>query len=373
MFGKFKDELTGEKKLIILFSILFVFNILLFINLFAYITVFRQLNLNAFHELGTIIAAIIILGFISTRLPKLKESTDGSIYEIAYLIIIGILSITVSYFNKSTNGESLWAPFLEMFRMLAVMLILLFVATKSKSFQSLIEKKTSRKTQIWLIIIFSILGILASYFTIDVFGVPANARGLIVMIAALSGGPIVGIPVGIIAGVWRFTLGGPTAFACAVVTIITGFVGGFVNKWMGGKFLSPFKAALLMFLYSGFDMFMITVLTPKDGIMIANALYAPMTFAAVLGILLFTIFLNEKKEEIRIKESIEQIDKNKEDIAINREDISINREDIAINRENISINNEIISTNAEKISELSKKLNELQEELDELKNLSDGK
>ena len=160
MLGKFKDELTGEKKLIILYSILFVFNILLFINLFAYITVFRQLNFNAFHEVGTIIAAIIILGFISTRLPKLKESTDGSLYEIAYLIIIGILSITVSYFNKSTNGESLWAPFLEMFRMLAVMLILSFVATKSKSFQSLIEKKTSRKTQIWLIIIFGILGIL---------------------------------------------------------------------------------------------------------------------------------------------------------------------------------------------------------------------
>ena len=99
MFGKFKDELTGEKKLIILFSILFVFNILLFINLFAYITVFRQLNLNAFHELGTIIAAIIILGFISTRLPKLKESTDGSIYEIAYLIIIGILNKIQFNFN----------------------------------------------------------------------------------------------------------------------------------------------------------------------------------------------------------------------------------------------------------------------------------
>ena len=223
MFGKFKEELTGEKKLIILYSILFVFNILLFINLFAYITVFKQLNFNAFHEVGTIIAAIIILGFISTRLPKLKESTDGSIYEIAYLIIIGILSITISYFNKSTNGESLWAPFLEMFRMLAVMLIFLFIATKSKSFRSLIEKKTSRRSQICLIIIFSILGILASYFTLDVFGAPANARGLIVMIAALAGGPVVGIPVGIIAGVWRFSLGGPTALACAVVTIIAGF------------------------------------------------------------------------------------------------------------------------------------------------------
>ena len=60
MLGKFKYKLTGEKKLIILFSILFIFNILLFINLFAYITVFKELDFNAFHELGTIIAAIII-------------------------------------------------------------------------------------------------------------------------------------------------------------------------------------------------------------------------------------------------------------------------------------------------------------------------
>ena len=366
MLGKFKDELTGEKKLIILFSILFVFNIFLFINLFAYITVFNDLNFNVFHELGTIIAAIIILGFISTRLPKLKESKDGSIYEIAYLIIIGILSITISYFNKSTNGESLWAPFLEMFRMLAVMLIFLFVATKSKSFQSLIEKKTSLRSQMFLIIIFAILGVLASYFTLDVSGVPANARGLIVMIAALTGGPIVGIPVGIIAGVWRFSLGGPTALACTVVTIITGFVGSLIHKWMGGKFLSPFKAAVLMFLFSGFDMFMIIVLTPKQGIMIANALYAPMTFASVLGILLFTIFLDEKKEGLRIRENIGQINQNKEDIVINRGEISINRD-------NISVNNGNINTNAEKISELSKKLNELQEELDELKKSSEGK
>ena len=365
MLGKFKEELTGEKKLIILFSILFVFNILLFINLFAYISILKELNFYAFHEVGTIIAAIIILGFISTRLPKLKESTDGSIYEIAYLIIIGILSITISYFNKSTNGESLWAPFLEMFRMLAVMLIFLFIATKSKSFRSLIEKKTSRRSQICLIIIFSILGILASYFTLDVFGAPANARGLIVMIAALAGGPVVGIPVGIIAGVWRFSLGGPTALACAVVTIIAGFVGSLIHKWMGGKFLSPFKAALLMFLFSGFDMFIITVLTPKQGVMIANALYAPMTFASVLGILLFTIFLDEKKEEFWIRENIEQINQNKEDISINKENISINRE-------NISVNNGNIVSNAEKISELSKKLKELQEELDELKKSSEG-
>ena len=70
-------------------------------------------------------------------------------------------------------------------------------------------------------------------------------------------------------------------------------------------------------------------------------------------------FLDEKKEEFKIRENIEQINQNKEDIAINRE--------------NISDNNENIFSNAEKISELSKKLNELQDELDELKKSSEGK
>lgn len=53
-----------------------------------------------------------------------------------------------------------------------------------------------------------------------------------------------------------------------------------------------------MFLYSGFDMFIVSVLTAGGGgLLIVNALYAPMTFTAVLGIILFTMFLTEKKEE----------------------------------------------------------------------------
>lgn len=293
-----KDKLSGDKKIIILFSILLIFNIALFINFFAYMIIVQHVSITVVHEITTIISAIIILGFISTRLTKLKELTDGSVYEIGYLIIMGLLSLTISYFNKSANGESLWAPFLEMFRMLSVVLILTYIATKSKSFKVIIRGQQSRKTIIWQIIIFSILGILASYCTMDVNGIPANARGLIVMISALLGGPYVGIPVGIIAGVWRYGMGGITALACGVATIMAGIVGSLVYRWNDGEFLRPYKAALLMLLYSGFDMFLITILTPQPkGVLIANALYAPMTFGAVLGILLFTLFLTEKKEE----------------------------------------------------------------------------
>ena len=98
-----------------------------------------------------------------------------------------------------------------MFRILSVILILTFLASKSKSFKLTAAGKNSWKTQAGQLFIFSILGIVASYFTLDVNGAPANARGILVVISAFFAGPNVGVPVGLISGLWRYTLGGPTA------------------------------------------------------------------------------------------------------------------------------------------------------------------
>ena len=57
---------------------------------------------------------------------------------------MGLLSLTISYFNKFANGESLWAPFLEMFKILSVILILTYIATKSKSFSQRSSGKLQR-------------------------------------------------------------------------------------------------------------------------------------------------------------------------------------------------------------------------------------
>ncbi|PWB85491.1 LytS/YhcK type 5TM receptor domain-containing protein [Methanobrevibacter thaueri] len=347
MYEKIKNNAADNKKILILFIILFIFNIAFYFNLFAYMVIIKEFDIAILHDLITIISAIIILGFISTRLPKLKEITDGSVYEIAYLIIMGLLSITISYFNKSTNGESLWAPFLEMFRMLSVVLILTYLATKSKSFRSIVKGEFTRKTILWQILICSVLGILASYFTMNVNGAPANARGLVVMIASLLGGPYLGIPVAIISGVWRYFLGGPTALACGVSTVLAGVIGSLVFIWNRGKFLRAYKVAILMFLFSGFDMFIVTVLTPKpDGILVANAVYAPMTFAAVLGMLLFTMFLGEKKEEAEINDELKQT--------------------IDDNTMKISDNTDIIDLNTDRIIEISQELKEYKEKVDRL-------
>ena len=355
MFDKYKDISSGEKKILILYLILFIFNIALFTNLLAYMVM--KIDMSVVHDIITFISALIILGFISTRLTRLKDMTDGSIYEIAYLIIIGLLSLTISYFNKSTNGESLWTPFLEMFKILSVVLILTYIATKSKSFKAVLKGKISRKTIIWQIVICTTLAILASYFTMDVNGVPANSRGLIVMISSLLGGPYVGIPVGMISGLWRLTMGGSTAVACCVSTIMAGVIGSFVYVWNNGKFLKSYKGALLMFLFSGFDMFLITVLTPNpQGVIIANSLYAPMTFASVLGILLFAMFLTEKKEEIDddLKQTV------KENVA-----------KISDNADIIDMNTDMINEIFVELKEYREKVDKLERELKEVKEKSD--
>ena len=100
-----------------------------------------------------------------------------------------------------------------------------------------------------------------------------------------------------------------------------------------------------MLLFSGFDMFLITVLTPRpEGVLIANSLYAPMTFASVLGIILFSIFLTEKKEEVN--EELKQT--------------------VMDNTTRISDNTAIINLNTDRIIEISLELKENKEKVDKL-------
>lgn len=369
MFADIKNKLMEDKEIVILFIILLFFNICFYFNLFGYMVSVNKINPSAVHDVFTILSAIIIFGFISSRLAKHDVREHGSVYEIGYLIITGLLSLTISYFNRSSQGESLWAPFIEMFKMLSVVLIITYVATKSKSFKSLVKGDRSLKTIIGQVIICSILGVLASYFTMDVNGVPANSRGLIVMISALLGGPYVGIPVGLISGICRYNMGGPTALACCVATILAGIIGSLINRWNNGEFLKPYKAALLMFLFCGFEMWIVCVLTPwPEGLFIANAVYAPMTFAAVLGMLLFTMFLGEKKEEITGEELKKAVDANADKISVNSDIIDINTDRIIeISRELKEYKNRAEESEKE-LKDYKDKVDVLEQQLDDIKN-----
>ena len=87
------------------------------------------------------------------------------------------------------------------------------------------------------IIVITILGtaiILASKHAIVISGARVNLRDSIAVLAAIVGGPVCGISVGIIGGIFRFFLGGWTCLPCATATILVGIVASlivYLNKF----------------------------------------------------------------------------------------------------------------------------------------------
>ena len=153
---------------------------------------------------------------------------------------------------------------------------------------------------------------------INVDGAPANIRCLIVMISGLFGGPIVGIPVGIISAAYRFTLGGPTALACSISTVISGIIGSLIFIWNDKKFPKIRQSALLMFLFTGFEMLVIIIATPPTiSFPFIEDIYPIMLFASTVGMFLFAVVIKETKtktsmnithEEQKIREFKEELE-----------------------------------------------------------------
>lgn len=151
---------------------------------------------------------------------------------------------------------------------------------------------------------------------------------MVVMTAGLFGGPVLGIPVGIISGVYRLFLGGSTAVPCSSATIICGFLGSAIYVLNGKKFLKHFWAVILMFLYIGFEMLLIVWMSPQNiSIPYVQDIYPLMLFGNVLGMILFIMIVREEKkpdidyEELRMRELQNTLDEYQDKVEQLEEDV----------------------------------------------------
>ena len=138
-------------------------------------------------------------------------------------------------------------------------------------------------------------------------GLPTNVRCMVVLISGLFGGPLVGIPVGIISGAYRYTLGGTTAIPCAISTVISGIVGSLIFIWNDKKLPRTLESLILAFLFTGFEMFVIVMLTPPDiSFPFVRNIYPLMLFGFVTGMLLFKIVTREANEKMNNQPNYEE-------------------------------------------------------------------
>ncbi|MFD1448140.1 LytS/YhcK type 5TM receptor domain-containing protein [Oceanobacillus profundus] len=128
-----------------------------------------------------------------------------------------------------------------------IIVTIAFILTRFHFFRNMFyQDQLNRKQQLTAIVFFGSFGIIGTYTGLSLSTESlqfnrwatdltteealANSRVIGIVIAGLLGGPKVGIGAGLIAGLHRFTLGGFTAIACGIATIIAGILASLFHK-----------------------------------------------------------------------------------------------------------------------------------------------
>jgi two-component system, LytTR family, sensor histidine kinase LytS len=162
---------------------------------------------------------------------------------------------------------------IAMIERLGIIVTIAFIMTRLGFFRKLIEQRRNvKKSQTLLIILlFGCFGIIGSYTglivnaEVDEYAkwqlhlqdneAIANSRVIGIVAAGILGGPWIGLGAGLVAGVHRFFLGGFTAFACSVSTVIAGLLAGYIGKReKKNRLVSPQKAFFVGFLAEAMQM-----------------------------------------------------------------------------------------------------------------------
>ncbi|HAK47324.1 MAG TPA: histidine kinase [Spirochaeta sp.] len=167
--------------------------------------------------------------------------------------------------------------------------------------RNLAKRKRNFKDQILLVLFFSTFGIISTYMGVPVNGAIANSRVVGVFVAGLIGGPVVGLLSGIVAGLhrWAIDIGGFTAFACMLSTILEGLLGGLLKKslqkaetkWLFAIVAGAAAEMMQMIII------LIIVRPVEDAISLVSIIALPMIVANSLGIGIFIAIIESVKKE----------------------------------------------------------------------------
>ncbi|MBO8172756.1 MAG: sensor histidine kinase [Bacillaceae bacterium] len=194
-----------------------------------------------------------------------------------------------------------------MLERMGILVTIAFLLTRVPVFRNMLRNGDETIwTRVRLIVAFGVMGIIGTYtgvpvdsealtqffpsYSLSVDEAIANARVVGVATAGLLGGPMMGLGAGVIAGLHRLSLGGFTAFACGVSTIVEGLFAGWVGRKYGKEgFISLRQAFLTGFLAETLQMVIILLLArpfPK-ALGLVEVIGVPMIVANSIGITIF--------------------------------------------------------------------------------------
>lgn len=170
--------------------------------------------------------------------------------------------------------------------------------------KSIVYENESIKEQLFLIFIFSIMGIISNYTGYQVNGAIANTRVIGVMGSGFIAGPIVALGVALIASIHRILIdiSGFTTIPCAISTLLSGMIVIVFSRSVKENKFQGSKLFIITFLVESLQMLIILLLARpfQEAFFIVKNIFLPMTLFNSIGMVLFVgIFKNIIEEQER--------------------------------------------------------------------------
>ncbi|WP_448204274.1 LytS/YhcK type 5TM receptor domain-containing protein [Azospirillum sp. sgz302134] len=198
---------------------------------------------------------------------------------------------------------------LSLLQQMCVYLVVAFLLSRTPLFLPLMHVTVRWPHKLACYLIFSMFCIMGTYFGLQIDDSIANTRAIGAVLGGILGGPSVGVSVGLTGGLHRYSLGGISATACAISTVVEGLIGGLVHRHMvrRGKIeplFDPVRVGAVTFVAEVTQMLIIlAVARPFEAaVHLVEVVAAPMIIANTLGAGLFMRILLDRRALIE-KES----------------------------------------------------------------------
>lgn len=239
--------------------------------------------------------------------------------------------------------------FVLMLQRLGIILVLAFLLVNVSFFRKLITKKTT-KAQIALILIFTIFAVISNLTGVEITknntlvqtpfltGLPqsdsiANTRTLVITVAGIVGGPIVGGVVGFLGGIHRVIQGNFSDYFYIVSSTLVGWVIGLIGRSIKthNAYPKPWTTAFLGIIAESIQMTFIGIFS---GLALVKLIFIPMLLLNSIGASVFISILNaylSNEQQLRAVQTHDVLNLTNKTLPYFRQGLNINSAQKACN------------------------------------------
>ncbi|WP_085992577.1 LytS/YhcK type 5TM receptor domain-containing protein [Oceanobacillus senegalensis] len=211
-----------------------------------------------------------------------------------------------------------------LFQRIGLLLILVFMLTRIPGFRSLLDRDINKETIVYHALVFGLMGILGTHagvvmhgeeliMQVWVMGVESDEvligfSLVVVMIAGLLGGPLVGLGAGLVSGTYIVLIGGGGWLANSLINPLSGVITGKTGQFFSeDRVIAPNKALFIGIFPPVLHMGLLLIFLPNHlmGVELVNVVGIPMVITNSVALAIFTTMiraaLNETEREAAIE------------------------------------------------------------------------